>query len=182
MDCGGCDVSKRMNLPDSIVIMGVSGAGKSEVGQALARLLQAVYSDADDFHSAEAKAKMRQGIPLTDEDRWPWLRRLREHLLNTRAEGRRVVLACSALRAVYRDLLRGDDTAAQMRFVLLDGPRDLIAQRIGARQGHYMPPTLLDSQLATLERTPDLLVTSIAPPPEAIAEAIRSLLLTEAEA
>lgn len=166
-----------MELPDSIVIMGVSGAGKSEVGQALARQLKALYSDADDFHSLEAKEKMRQGTPLTDEDRWPWLARLRSHLLSTRAAGQRVVLACSALRAAYRQVLRGEDTSAQVRFVLLDGPRELIAQRIGARQGHYMPPTLLDSQLATLERTPDLLVASIEPSPEVIATNIRERLM-----
>ncbi len=171
-----------MSLPDTIVVMGVSGAGKSEVGQALARQIAADYADADDFHSPEAKAKMRNGTPLTDADRWPWLRRLRAHLLSVRAEGRRLVLACSALRAVYRDVLRGDDPPQCLRFVLLDGPRELIASRIGARQGHYMPPTLLDSQLATLERTADLLVISIAPPPEEIARGIQQRLGAEAAA
>ncbi len=168
-----------MNLPKTIVVMGVSGAGKTEVGRALASLAGGVFEDADDFHSAEAKAKMRQGVALTDEDRGPWLERLRRRILRARDEGVLLVLACSALRAAYREVLRGDDGDAVLRFVLLDGEREVIARRLAARQGHYMPPSLLDSQLATLERTDDLIAVSIKPPPEGIAEGIVKLLNAE---
>ncbi len=167
-----------MSLPDCIVVMGVSGAGKTEVGRVLADLADADFADADDFHSEEARAKMRGGIPLTDEDRWPWLRRLRAHIERQRAQGRRLVLACSALRQAYREVLRGDDTPAVTRFVLLDGSRDLIASRLGARKGHYMPSTLLDSQLATLEHSGDLLAVSIEPAQSEIARDILQQLET----
>lgn len=162
--------------------MGVCGSGKSEVGQALARLIAADYADADDFHSPQAREKMRSGTPLTDDDRWPWLHRLRRHILDQRAPNRHLVLACSALRAPYRHILRGNDSPRTLRFILLDGPRELIAARIQARQHHYMPPSLLDSQLALLERTPDLLTVSIEPPPAAIATHILQLLSAEAAA
>lgn len=160
-----------LDLPKTIVVMGVSGAGKTEVGRAVAALVGGLFEDADDFHSVEAKTKMGQGMALTDEDRWPWLERLRRRIEEVRKAGSGYVLACSALRAVYREKLRLDDRPELLRFVLLDGGRDLIAERMGRREGHYMPLSLLDSQLAILEKTDDLLAVSIEPPVEAIAAA-----------
>ena len=158
--------------PRTIVVMGVSGSGKTEVGREVAALLGGVFEDADDFHSLEAKAKMGAGTPLTDEDRWPWLARLRARIEEVRGEGKVYVLACSALRAVYREKLREADGEDEMRFVLLDGERDLIAERMGKREGHYMPLSLLDSQLAILERTDDLMAVSIQPPVKEIARGL----------
>ncbi len=173
-----------MQLPETIVVMGVSGAGKTEVGRALASLTGGLFEDADDYHSEAAREQMRAGIPLTDEDRWPWLERLRARILAARASGEPapLVLACSALRAAYREMLRGDDPASRLRFVLLDGSRELIGDRIRARRGHYMPPSLLDSQLAILERSGDLLAVSIEPSPPEIAREIRRRLGEEAAA
>jgi len=127
----------------------------------------------------EAKAKMGAGMALTDEDRWPWLERLRGRIEAVRAEGKVLVLACSALRVVYREKLRRGDEAKVLRFVLLDGGRELIAERMGRREGHYMPLSLLDSQLATLERSEDLMAVSIEGSVEAIAQGIVEQLMKE---
>lgn len=159
-------------LPQTLVMMGVSGAGKTEVGREVAQRLEAVFDDADDFHTDEAREKMRSGQGLTDEDRWPWLERLRSRIEAVRAAGRRHVLACSALKAVYRDVLRGGDGEEHLVFVLLEGSRELISQRMGARQGHYMPLSLLDSQLALLEETPDLVRVTIEGSVPEIADSI----------
>jgi gluconokinase len=132
--------------------MGVSGSGKTEVGRRLATHLSGVFEDGDDFHSEEAKAKMRAGIPLTDDDRRPWYARMRARIEDMRAAGTTYVLACSALKAVYRQWLRGPDSEAEMRFVFLDGDFELIHGRMLQREGHYMPVSLLKSQFATLER------------------------------
>jgi len=169
----------HFDLPMTIVVMGVSGAGKTEVGRAVAGLVDGVFEDADDFHSEEAKEKMRQGQALVDEDRCPWLERLRRRMVEVRGTGRRYVLACSALRAVYRERLRGEDGPEALRFVLLMGGRELIAMRMGRRQGHYMPLSLLDSQLAILERTEDLLEVGIEPTVEEIAAMVVGRLSEE---
>ncbi len=129
-----------------LVVMGVSGCGKSSVGAALALRLAVPYRDGDDLHPAENVAKMRAGVALTDADRWPWLDRV---ALVLRAETP-VILGCSALRRVYRDRLRAG-AGGPVRFLHLTGAPEVIAARMAARQGHYMPPALLDSQLATLE-------------------------------
>lgn len=162
----------RLDLPKTVVVMGVCGCGKTEVGRAVAGLMGGVFEDADGFHTEAAKAKMGAGVPLTDEDRWPWLERLRQRIEAVRAEGKVYVLACSALRVVYREKLRGEDAAGVLRFVLLDGSRELIAERMGKRVGHYMPLSLLDSQLAILERSEDLMAVSIEAPVEEIAQGI----------
>ena len=138
-------------LPRVIVIMGVSGCGKSLIGSMLARELDAVFEDADEFHSDANKAKMSDGIPLTDEDRWPWYRILRERIVAHRASGRDYVLACSALKQSYRQWLCDNDENSHAIFVYLKGSRELISARISARQGHFMPPKLMDSQFAVLE-------------------------------
>ncbi len=132
-----------------VIVMGVSGSGKTAVGQRLAAALGWRFRDADDFHPPGNIAKMTAGIALTDEDRAPWLAVLRELLQNTLAAGEDLVLACSALKRSYRERLSVE--AARQRWVYLDVPRELIAERLKARRGHYMPPALLDSQFAALE-------------------------------
>lgn len=129
-----------------IVIMGVSGCGKSTVGTALAEALHIPYRDGDDLHPAANVDKMRGGIPLTDDDRWPWLDRVAA-TLNAEAP---VIIGCSALRHAYRDRIRAG-AGGPVQFVHLTGSREVISARMSARKGHYMPPSLLDSQFATLE-------------------------------
>lgn len=128
-----------------VVLMGVAGSGKTSVGLALSDRLGIPYRDGDDLHPAENVEKMRAGIPLTDEDRWPWLDRVAEALHRDAP----LIVGCSALKRIYRDRLRAG--AGEVRFVHLAGSRDLIAARMAARKGHYMPLSLLDSQFAALE-------------------------------
>lgn len=129
-----------------VVIMGVCGTGKTSVGLALSERLAIPYLDGDDLHPAANVAKMAAGIPLTDDDRWPWLVKVAATL----AERAPVIIGCSALRRAYRDRLRAGAGGA-VRFLHLTGPRAVIAARMAGRAGHYMPPALLDSQIATLE-------------------------------
>jgi gluconokinase len=136
-------------LSHFVLVMGVCGCGKSTVGQQLARELGAAFIEGDAFHSAANVAKMAAGTPLTDEDREGWLQSLAAQLAQARTERRSVVLACSALKRRYRDTLRNG--APALRIVHLTGSRALLTERMAARSGHYMPPALLDSQLATLE-------------------------------
>ena len=124
--------------------MGVSGSGKTTVGERLAAALGARFVDADDLHPAANVAKMTDGVPLTDDDRWPWLDAVAAELA-----GGRVVVACSALKRAYRDRLRA--AAPDLTLVYLQVERDVLADRMEHRPGHFMPPALLDSQLATLE-------------------------------
>ncbi|MFN3318776.1 MAG: gluconokinase [Allorhizobium sp.] len=130
-----------------LVIMGVAGCGKSTVGAALSEQLQFPYRDGDDLHSADAVEKMREGIPLNDDDRWPWLDRIADALKSDAP----LIIGCSALRRTYRDRIR-TGAGGPVTFVHLAGDRDLIASRMASRAGHYMPLSLLDSQFATLER------------------------------
>ena len=154
--------------------MGVSGCGKSTVGGQLARQLRWEFRDGDDFHSAANVAKMQSGTPLHDADRWPWLQAIRRYMDETEAAGHSAVIACSALREVYREVL--GRTLPWVKFVHLTGARELLAERMRARPGHYMPPALLDSQLATLEIPLDAVTVDIAQPPQAlVAEIIRRL-------
>ena len=133
-----------------IVIMGVSGCGKSSVGEELSRLLGVQFLDGDGFHPPANKEKMRQGIPLEDEDRWPWLKILANALKKSAVENAKVVGACSALRRAYRDYLT-EQAGEPITFVHLSGEKELIMSRIGVREHEYMPTSLLDSQFATLE-------------------------------
>jgi carbohydrate kinase (thermoresistant glucokinase family) len=136
---------------ERIVVMGVSGAGKSLIGSALAHRLGLPFLDGDDLHSGANVARMAAGIPLTDADRGPWLDAVGAALA---AAPGGAVIACSALKRAYRDRIRG--AAPDARFVQLDGSRELLLARMSARAGHFMPPSLLDSQLAALEPlTPD---------------------------
>jgi gluconokinase len=132
-----------------IVVMGVSGCGKSTVGRLLADGLGLDYLEGDDLHPPENVALMAAGVALTDADRQDWLQALAQRLADARANGRGLVLSCSALKRSYRDILRMG--SPDVHFVHLHGARDLLAARMTARPGHYMPPSLLDSQLATLE-------------------------------
>ncbi|MDN4595581.1 gluconokinase [Leifsonia virtsii] len=130
-----------------VVVMGVSGSGKSTVGEQVAELLGVPFVDGDALHPAANVAKMASGVPLTDDDRIPWLRAVGRALAETSPEG--AVVACSALKRSYRDLIRSE--APDALFAELDGDRALLAARMAARPGHFMPVSLLDSQLATLE-------------------------------
>ncbi|WP_336661698.1 gluconokinase [Leucobacter sp. USHLN154] len=134
----------------ALVVMGVSGAGKSTVAAALAAARGGLCIDADDLHSAKAVDQMRRGTPLTDADRWPWLDRVGASITRAAGEGHAVTVACSALRRTYRDRLRAA-TAVPLWFVQLDVPRDQLLARLEVRVGHFMPAGLLDSQLETLE-------------------------------
>jgi len=139
------------------VLMGVTGSGKTTIGTLLARRMAASFADADDYHSPANKAKMAAGHPLNDQDRQPWLETLNSLLLQWFEAGKGGVLACSALKDAYRKtLVRGLPPNAYA-FVLLDGSKQLIAERLAGRKNHYMNPDLLDSQFATLEPPADAL-------------------------
>ena len=162
----------RFDPPSKIVVMGVSGCGKTTVGTALAARLQAVFIDGDDLHPASNIAKMSRGVPLTDDDRWPWLTRVAQAL---HGDGIRIV-GCSALKRAYRDHIR-QVADGPVVFVHLAGTRAVIAARMRVRAGHFMPPALLDSQFATLEPpgVDEAAVTvDIDQPSEAVIEAILS--------
>ena|SRR5215831_2445993 len=156
--------------------MGVAASGKSTVGQALAHALGWRFYEGDDFHSPANKAKMHSGVPLTDEDRRPWLAALGAKIGETVARGERAVFACSALKAWYREALVPAGTpAGSVRFVHLDVPRDALAARLAERQ-HFFPASLLDSQLKTLEPPRDAVwVDGTKPVPE-IVESVRAAL------
>lgn len=138
----------------ALIVMGVSGSGKSTVGMELAARLQWPYTDGDTFHSPENVAKMAAGIPLTDTDRWPWLQAVERWITEKLRTGSNCVVACSALRRSYRDLLQNASDGipgATVRFIFLDVDRDLLRDRLLARHGHFMHADMLDSQLTTLE-------------------------------
>lgn len=137
------------NLYPPLVVMGVQGSGKSTAGQAIAAELGMPFLDGDDLHPASNKAKMASGHPLTDEDREPWLRAIGRELEAGLQNGTATVVACSALKRKYRDLIRS--YAPTVEFVHLEGSRELIAERLSRRDHEYMPPSLLDSQFETLE-------------------------------
>ena len=141
-----------------VVLMGVCGSGKTRVGRALAESLGWPFYDADDYHPPANVAKMAGGVPLTDDDRWPWLDRIVEELAHAGADDGNAVLACSALRQIYRDRLA---RAGNVRFVFLKGDLATIAARLATRSHKYMPASLLPSQLATLEEPADALVVDI---------------------
>ncbi len=160
-------------MPCALIVMGVSGSGKSTIAEKLAERLGWSYEDGDKFHPASNVAKMSAGHPLTDEDRWPWLRAIADEIDRVCGAGQHAVIACSALKRTYRDVLvhgRSD-----VRVVFLQGTQELIAKRMAARKNHFMPPGLLDSQFNTLE-PPDLrenpVTVSIDAPVDAIVDDI----------
>ncbi len=170
-----------------VIVMGVSGCGKSTVAAGVAQALGLTMIDGDDLHLSQSVAKMRAGIALDDADRWPWLDRIGQRLLTpTGAEsGRGCVIACSALKRAYRDRLRS--AAAPIHFVFLEGDVTLIAERMARRTGHYMQPELLASQFRTLERPgadeTDVLRLDISQAiPELVTQAVAALNATQASA
>lgn len=134
----------------AIIVMGVSGAGKSSIAELLARRLECAFVEGDQLHPASNVKKMADGIPLTDEDRWPWLELIGEKLQAARSRNEDIVLTCSSLKKIYREKLR-ETGGEPLYFVFLKGSPELLADRMGHRKGHFMPTALLQSQLATLE-------------------------------
>jgi gluconokinase len=154
-----------------VVLMGVTASGKTTIGTKLAALEHWEYAEGDDYHSEANKAKMHAGIPLTDQDRAPWLATLHELLLGWYRNGTSGVLACSALKQAYRDQLSDCIPRTVLHFVLLEVPRDVLEQRLAERTNHYMSPALLDSQIATLEMPRDAIrVAADGPPDEVVRE------------
>jgi gluconokinase len=161
-------------LTVTIIVFGVTGSGKTSIGKQLARQLGWTFYDADDFHSPASVEKMRSGIPLTDDDRWPWLDRLRQLIADAQSRGEQVVLACSALKRAYRERL---SAGLDVTFIYLEADRGLIAARLRQRTNHFMNPQLLTSQFEALEepaRSESAVVVSAADTPDAIVEHIRA--------
>jgi gluconokinase len=170
-----------IRAPAVVVVMGVSGSGKSTIGTLLAHRLRWEFEDGDWFHPASNVEKMHAGTPLTDEDRWPWLRAIAAWIDETRGSGAHGVIACSTLKRRYRDVLIGN--RKDVRLVYLKGEEALIARRIATRHEHFMPPSLLHSQFAALEEPgsdENPIVVSIEPPPrEIVARVLSGLKMTE---
>lgn len=148
-------------MPEAVVVMGVSGSGKSTIGRRIASKLGYAYADADRYHPEANIAKMSAGVPLTDEDREPWLERLRRLIEEHAAEGRSLVLSCSALKESYRRALAGAEPAARVHFVYLQGDFDTIVTRMRRRKSHYMKASMLQSQFRDLEEPEDAVVVSV---------------------
>lgn len=157
-------------LKSHLLLMGVSGSGKTTIGEALARVAGIVFLDADDFHPPANVAKMRAGIPLTDEDREPWLAALAAKLQATPG----FILACSALKERYRDVLKA--AVPDLKVFFLDGSPETIRLRMEARAGHFMPPGLLESQISTLEPPKNAIRLDIAEPVDTLVARILSAL------
>ena len=157
-----------------IILIGVAGSGKTTVGRIMAARLGCEFHDADDLHSPQNREKMSRGIALSDEDRLPWLHAVRDLVQQCVLENRDAVIACSALKQSYRDLLVVD--AAKVKLVYLKGSRALIAERLARRAGHFFDQRLLQSQFDTLEEPADAVVVDISETPERIADAIRARL------
>jgi gluconokinase len=157
-----------------IVLMGVSGVGKTAVGTRLAEALGGSFAEGDDYHPPANVAKMESGVPLDDADRQPWLETMSREIGRWLDAGETVVLACSALKARYREILQGGH--AGVRFVYLKGSKELIASRLQQRHGHYMPASLLDSQFEALEAPDDAITVEVDRTPDAIvAEILKAL-------
>lgn len=159
-----------------VIVFGVSGAGKTTIGKLLAKRLGWRFLEADDFHPRANIEKMRSGRPLTDEDRWPWLERLREQISISLASKQDAVLACSALKRAYREHLR---VSGEVKFVFLRGDYALIAERLRHRRGHFMNPELLRSQFADLEEPKsdeDVLTIGLGRTPHELVEEIKTKL------
>jgi gluconokinase len=156
-----------------LIVMGVTGAGKTTVGRLLALELNWEFADADEFHPAVNVEKMRRGVALSDKDREPWLVRLRAAISSWIGEGKNVVLACSALKRFYRQQL---DVGPQVRFVYLKGSSQLISERLRARAGHFAGEAILAGQFADLEEPKDAVTVEIGAAPEQIVSQIRERL------
>jgi gluconokinase len=161
-----------------LIAMGVSGAGKSLIGEMLAERLHCTFTDGDAFHSAANKEKMHKGIPLTDDDRWPWLETIRAAIEEKQRAGETAVFTCSSLKRSYRDVLRAGDK--DVCFVYLHGTFEVLHDRLGSRTGHFFDPSLLQSQLDTLEEPGDdeAITESIELTPEQIVDNVIEKLKT----
>jgi len=157
-----------------IILMGVSGCGKTTVGEILAKDLGLPFFDADDFHPQRNVEKMQSGHPLNDDDRYPWLTILAENIVKWNKK-RGAVLACSALKKTYREILQ-PHSHSEVHFVYLKGTKEIILNRLNNRTGHYMPPELLDSQFAALEEPENAITVSIDQSPDKIVEQIKTEL------
>jgi gluconokinase len=165
----------KLNDPaKAVILMGVAGSGKTAVGKGVATRLDWLFLDADDFHPAANIEKMKHGIPLNDQDRMPWLQTLRDELRRQLAEGRSVILACSALKKFYRQLL--SDNVSPLSFVLLDVDQDTIRERLQHRSAHFFPKELMQSQFAALEKPKGSIVLDARKPlDEVIQRVIQSI-------
>ena len=159
--------------------MGVTGAGKTLIGEKLAAALCVDFFDGDDFHSAEAIAKMRSGVPLDDSDRLPWLGRIADRIRELDSRGESAVFACSALKETYRQILRSAAPAGHVRFVYLRASRELASARLHNRQGHYMPAQLVTSQFAALEEPAEAVALDAARPADEIVREIAKNLAAD---
>jgi len=157
-----------------ILLMGPAGSGKTTVGELLAAQLKWEFADADNFHSPANIKKMSRGIPLTDEDRIPWLHSIREAMLQWESQRRNIVLACSALKRSYRDLLQIN---SNVKLVYLKGSYELLRERLRARKGHYAGEQILAGQFADLEEPGDAITIDAAQPPDQIVAEIRKRLV-----
>jgi gluconokinase len=149
-----------------LILMGVCGSGKTTIGEMLCRRLGWQFADGDDYHPESNRRKMAAGVPLDDSDRMPWLDNLHAQIQQWAEHGRNTILACSALKESYRQRLQGNLGPQQVRFVLLDAPREVLADRLAHRSHAYMNPALLDSQLATLDAPRDAWRISVAGTPQ----------------
>ena len=159
-----------------VLLMGPAGSGKTAVGIRLAKQLSWEFADGDDFHSPANKERMSRGVGLTDEDRVPWLQSIRQAMDQWLAQGRNVVLACSALRHSYRERLGVHSNSKDVKLVYLKGPYDLLLERLRARKGHYATERLLASQLADLEEPTGAITVDVSGSPEQIVVEIRRQL------
>src|SRR5579875_1237884 len=161
-----------------LIAMGVSGAGKTRIGELLAERLHCPFTDGDAFHSAANKEKMHHGIPLTDEDRWPWLKTIRAAIEEKQRAGETAVFTCSSLKRSYRDILRDGDN--DVCFVYLHGTFETLHERLQTRTGHFFDPSLLESQLNTLEEPgeDEAIIESIDKTPEQIVDDVIEKLKT----
>jgi gluconokinase len=159
-----------------VVLMGVSGSGKTTIGTLLAERTGTMFADADDYHPEANKAKMAAGIPLNDEDRQPWLETLNTVMRGWFREGKGGILACSALKEKYRETLSGGMPEGALSFVLLDGSKELIGERLAERSSHFFNPKLLDSQLATLEKPKGAYCVVNDKSPDEVADEILKLI------
>ena len=175
------DLGAQSGVLDVIVVMGVSGSGKSTVAEGIATTMGWDFAEGDDLHPRANVEKMANGQPLTDEDRWPWLQLIGDWISEQVSRGESAVVACSALRRAYRDVLREGRPA--VRFCHVDADAEVIGKRMERRAGHYMPASLLASQLVTLEELgddePGVIVSNDGSPQEVLDRALRALGLVE---
>jgi len=156
-----------------VIVMGTTGSGKTTIGELLAKGLGWEFADGDDFHPQANVEKMKHGIPLTDADRMPWLKTLHDKIVGWIGEERNVVLACSALKQVYRDELKA---GPEVKFVYLKGSYELFSERVLARKGHFAKQDLIASQFAALEEPKDAITVDVTPSPEIIVAEVRKRL------